>query len=93
VVEDGVSTFAPKLTVELATKFVPVRVIVTPVPTVVLVGLMEVSVGTGFGALAMLNTKIPEVPPPGAGFVTVTLALPAVAMSEAGTVTTNCVAV
>jgi len=76
--EDGFSTFAPKFTVEPLTKFVPVSVIVTPVPTVVLVGLIEVSVGAG---LLMVKVCADVVPPPGAGFVTVTLSGPAAARS------------
>jgi len=74
--------------VELAIKFVPVNVIVTPVPRVVLVGLMDVSVGA---RLFTVKVCAVVVPPPGAGFVTVTLTDPAVATSAAGTVTTNCV--
>ena len=78
----------PKLTVELATKFVPVNVRVNAAPpTVALVGLIMLSVGAGLGVLEMLKTIAGvEVPPPGAGLVTVTLALPTVAMSAAGTV-------
>ena len=57
-----------------------------------LVGVMAVSVGGGFGALEITNTKFEVVPPPGAGFVTVTLAFPAVAISVARMVAVNCVA-
>lgn len=61
-------------------------------PAVALVGEMDVSVGTGFGALAMLKTTTVDVPPPGAGLVTVTLALPAAAMSAAVMAAVSCVA-
>jgi len=86
----GVNTFAPKFTVEPATKLVPVSVIVTPVPTVVLVGLIAVNVGAG-----LLTVKVcaDVVPPPGGGLVTVTLTGPAVTTSAAGTVTCSDVAV
>jgi len=70
--------------VELETKLVPMSVIVTPVPTVVLVGLMDVSVGTG---LLTLKVCADVVPPPGAGLVTVTLTAPVEPTSAAGTVT------
>jgi len=43
-------------------------------------GLSEVSVGAG---LLIMNASALEVPPPGAGVETVTLAVPAVAMSAA----------
>ena len=82
-----------KLTTELATKFVPVTVSVNAAPpAVALVGEMEASVGTGFGALEILNTKFAVVPPPGVALVTVTLALPEVAMSDARIAAVNCVA-
>jgi hypothetical protein len=46
------------------------------------------TVGTG---LVMVNVWGPETPPPGAGLNTVTWAVPAVAMSEAGMVAVSCV--
>jgi hypothetical protein len=52
---------------------------------------MLVVVGTGL-ELVMVNVWGPETPPPGAGLNTVTWAVPATAMSEAGTVAVNCVA-
>jgi len=48
-----------------------------------LVGEIELSVGTGFDALEITKVKFGVVPPPGAGLVTVTLAFPDVAMSDA----------
>jgi hypothetical protein len=70
-----------KFTTEEATKLVPftVRVKAAP-PTDALVGESEVMVGTG---LLTANGELPDVPPPGAGFVTVTLNDPAVAISAA----------
>lgn len=54
-------------------KFVPVSVIVKDGPrAVVVVGLMEVRVGTGLGAELTVKLTEFEVPPPGAAFVTVT---------------------
>lgn len=52
-------------------------------PAVVVVGAMVVSVGA---RLLMVKVRALEVPPPGAGFCTVTLAVPAFVMSLAGTV-------
>ena len=40
----------------------------------------------------MVNVSAPDVPPPGVGVNTVTEAVPAVAMSPAGTAAVNCVA-
>jgi hypothetical protein len=68
-----------KFTTEEATKLVPftVRVKAAP-PADALVGDSEVIVGTG---LLTANGELADVPPPGAGFVTVTLNDPAVAIS------------
>src|SRR5580698_6816985 len=52
-------------------------------PALMLDGFSDVRLGTG---LLMLNVFALEVPPPGAGLSTVTLAVPAAAMSLAGTV-------
>src|ERR1700680_1851355 len=70
-----------KFTTEEATKLVPftVRVNAAP-PADALVGESEVIVGTG---LLTANGELADVPPPGAGFVTVTLNDPAVAISVA----------
>ena len=92
VTEDGViAGFDPKFTVAPATKPVPVRVNVkaTP-PTVAEVGAREVSVGAE-AALIAKDTDA-DVPPPGAGFVTVTVAVPAVAISAAVIAAVSCVA-
>src|SRR5258708_4686510 len=63
------------------TKPVPVTVSVNAAPlTSALLGLRPVSVGAG---LFTLNVCAAEVPPPGAGVRTVTLAVPAAAMSAA----------
>jgi hypothetical protein len=68
-----------KFTTEVETKFVPFTVSVkaTP-PFTALAGESEVMVGAG---LFTTNGELADVPPPGAGFVTVTLNVPAVAMS------------
>ena len=72
----------PKFTVAPATKPVPVRVSVTAAPlTVAVVGAIELSVGPETALI--VNDKLPDVPPPGAGFVTVTVAVPPVAISAA----------
>ena len=72
------------LTFEPATKLVPSTVRVKPAsPAILLVGEMVFVVGTG---LLIVNAKAGvEVPPPGVGLKTVTLAVPAVAISVAGT--------
>jgi hypothetical protein len=72
----------PKFTMDPAMKFVPVSVRFTGWPATPLVGLMDASVGTGFGALAIVNTKFDDVPPPGAALVTVTFADPTEAISD-----------
>lgn len=61
-------------------------------PAVAVVGLIEVSVGTGLLATLTVNVEASEVPPPGAGLVTVTGKLPAVAMSPAVIAAVTCVA-
>src|SRR5207248_2550237 len=72
----------PKFTTEFVTKFVPLTVSVkTPSPTFLLVGEMLVVVGAG---LLTVNVCALEVPPPGVGFVTVMLNVPAVVRSLAG---------
>jgi hypothetical protein len=76
-------------TTELETKLVPltVRLKAGP-PAAVLEGESKLAVGTG---LLMVNVRALVVPPPGEGFTTVTDAVPAVAMSPAGTEAVNCV--
>ena len=51
-----------------------------------LLGVSEVRFGTG---LVMAKVAALEVPPPGAGLVTVTEAVPALAIFAAGTVTVS----
>jgi len=58
-------------------------------PTVAVAGDREVMEGA---KLLTLNAELPEVPPPGAGFDTVTWAVPAVAISVAGIAADSCVA-
>lgn len=77
-----------QFTVEEDMKFVPATVkVIAGLPTTADVGLIEVKVGTGFGGTLIVNAIPAEVPPPGDGFVTVTVAVPAVAKSDAGTCT------
>lgn len=58
-------------------KFVPVSVRVKAAPpAVAVVGLIKVSVGTGLFAALTVKLTEAEVPPPGAGLVTVTGKLP-----------------
>ncbi len=52
-------------------------------PAVAELGLRLVIVGTGLFAGLIVKVCGLDVPPPGAGFTTVTLAVPAVAMSAA----------
>ena len=68
-------------TTDVDTKPVPFAVRVKPVPpAVALAGDSEIAAGAG---LLIAKDWEPEVPPPGAGFDTVTLAVPAVATSAA----------
>jgi hypothetical protein len=80
----------PKLTNEVDTKFVPLTVRVKAEPPVAaLFGEMEVIDGTRLPTVVKLTVF--EVPPPGAGFVTVTATIPAAAMAAAGIDAVNCV--
>jgi hypothetical protein len=92
VTDEGViGGLVPKFTVAPATKPAPVRVKVKAAPpAVVEVGAIEVSVGPETALI--VNDRLPDVPPPGAGFVTVTVAVPAVAISAAVIAAVNCVA-
>jgi hypothetical protein len=58
-------------------------------PVAALFGEMEVIDGTGLPTVVKFTVF--EVPPPGAGFVTVTATIPAAAMAAAGMVAVNCV--
>jgi hypothetical protein len=79
-------------TTELLTKFVPLTVSVSaPVPALTVVGEMDVSVGTGFGAALILKLIAFDVPPPGVKFTTVTGGVPALATSAARIAAVNCV--
>lgn len=78
----------PNFTVDPDTKFVPVKVRVKPgPPTVALVGEIDVRVGT---TLFTVKSKAPFVPPAGAGLLTTTGGLPAVAISGAVTNIVTC---
>ena len=80
--DDGViEGFEPKFTVAPLMKPEPMIVSVKAVPPAV-APVGESDVTTKF-ALLIVNEMPAEVPPPGAGFVTVTFAVPAVAMSLA----------
>jgi len=91
VTDEGViAGLDPKFTVAPLAKPVPVRVNVNAAPpTVVLAGAIEVSVRAD---PLIVNDRVPDVPPPGTAFVTVTLAVPAVAISAAVIAAVNCVA-
>jgi hypothetical protein len=79
-----------KLTTEVDTKFVPFTVRVkAPLPRVALAGEMLVVVGP---LLFTVRVCALDVPPPGAGFVTVMLNVPPVVRSLAGIAAVNCVA-
>jgi len=92
VTDEGViAGLDPKFTVAPAANPVPVMVSVNAVPpTVEEVGAIKVSVGPA--AALIVKDRLADVPPPGAGFVTVTLAVPAVAISAAVIAAVNWVA-
>ena len=92
VTDDGViAGLNPKLTVAPATKPVPVRVKVKAAPPIAAeAGAIEVSVGPETALI--VNDRLPDAPPPGAGLVTATVAVPAVAISAAVMAAVNCVA-
>ena len=78
------SATPPQLTYEEDTKFVPLTVSTNaPVPATTLVGLSADTAGVGLEAVTT-SVAAPDVPPPGAGLTTVTLAEVAVATSDAG---------
>ena len=92
VTDEGViAGLDPKFTVAPVTKPVPVRVNVKAAPPAVAeVGAIEVSVGPETALI--VKDRVADVPPPGAGFVTVTVAVPAVAISAAVIAAVSCVA-
>ena len=61
-------------------------------PTRAALGEIKLIVGMGLFPLVMVKFAAFEVPPPGAELVTVTAAVPAVAMAAAGMAAVNCVA-
>ena len=82
--------FPLKLTTAPETKFVPLTVNVNAAPpTVALLGERDIMEGTG---LFTLKSEFPDAPPPGAGFFTDTLKVPAVAISAAVIAAVTCVA-
>jgi hypothetical protein len=90
--ENVVVSAAPfQLTTEPLTKLVPFTVNVNEAePAVALAGESELIVGN---PVPMENVLVPDVPPPGVGLVTVTFAVPELAISLAGTAAVICVAV
>ena len=88
--EGVIAGLDPKFTVAPATKPVPVRVNGKAAPpTVAEVGAAAVSVGAE--AALIVNETVLDVPPE-TGFVTVTVTVPAVAISAAVIAAVNCVA-
>ena len=59
--------------------------VVAELPAGTVFGLTEVSDGAGLAVVWIVNVAPPDVPPPGAGVTTVTVAVPADAKSVAGT--------
>ena len=53
--------------------------------------MSEVIVGRGLPGGSIVNVRAAELPPPGAGFTTVTCAVPCAAMSVAGIIAATCV--
>src|SRR3984957_13483439 len=92
VTDEGViAGLDPKFTVAPVTKPVPVRVSAKAVPlTVAVAGAIELSVGPETALI--VKERVPDVPPPGAGLVTVTVAVPAVAISAAASGAVKCAA-
>lgn len=70
-------------TIEVLMKFVPVSISETAVPADTVEGCNPVRVGAGLPAALMVNVSAFDVPPPGAGFVTVTAGVPVLATSVA----------
>ena len=73
-----------KFTTELPTNFVPLTVSASaPEPAMTLTGCREVIAGVGLLAAVMVKVTAFDVPPPGAGLVTVTVGAPAATTSLA----------
>jgi len=80
-------------TTEPLTKLLPLTVSVKAAPPAVAEeGLRLVVTGTGLVAALIVKVWLLEVPPPGAGVNTVTVAVPAVTMSAAVIAAVSCVA-
>ncbi len=76
---------------ELDWKFVPFTVITTGwLPTFAEVGEIVVTIGVFGLHRRIVNVEAGDGPPPGVGFTTVTCAIPALATSDASTVTASC---
>ncbi len=79
-----------QLTVDAATKLLPVTTRVNGgLPEAALDGTSVEIAGTGFKAL-IVKVSVLDVPPPGLGLNTVTLAVPGAVTSDAGTVAVRC---
>jgi hypothetical protein len=81
-----------QFTVEVVTKLEPFRVRVKAGPPAMALAGTNGKVIAGIGLL-QVNVCALEVPPPGVGLKTVTVAVPPTVQSEAGTVACSCVAV
>jgi len=80
-------------TTEPATKLEPdTHKLKAGAPTGAPLGSRELILGTRFIAVVMVKFMALEMPPPGAGLVTVTAGVPADAMAAAGIAAVNCVA-
>jgi len=86
-----VESAAPfQFTVDADTKLLPSTVSVKDAPpAVALAGASDETVGTGLALVTTMGDAA-DVPPPGVGLLTVTLAVPAVAMAVAGTEAVIC---
>jgi len=81
------------LTTEEEIKLLPVTANVNEeLPAAADEGLIDIAEGTGLFEEVIVKVNPDEVPPPGVGLNTVTVAVPAVAMFAAGTVAVNLVA-
>jgi len=72
-------------------KFAPMTVTPPVLPAGNEEGLSQEIVGTGLPGGPIANVRAPELPPPGAGFTTVSCAVPCAAMSVAGNIAATCV--